>query len=1009
MNLYATDPRAPVNRRSNKHPIIMAMCLVLMAFLSFSAETAEAQTGQIVGQVTDANSGATLGEVQIYLADANLGVLSRRDGGFIILNVPVGIHDVTAARIGYAQSSQQVTVTVGGTAQISFSLSTQALGLDEIVVTGTAGAARRREVGNSISQLNPAEMLSRPVSATDMLQSAAPGITVSGIGGEIGQGKRIQLRGNTSVSMDNTPIIYIDGVRIMSGAFPQTAGRDYRSGRGANVTVSPLDAINPEDIERIEILKGSAATTLYGTEASAGVIQVFTKRGSTGAPVWTVEMQQGTGWTPVFGNPCRNVDPDMPAGMACPDNPASNYMFMEPFLRDGWFGIGGGDWGETQANGSANDYYKGREGSAMWTQMYSASVRGGGQDLQYFASALHDNQLGTMPNDQLEKWVVRGNFTFTPADDLQIQWNTGYTNQWQQNTASGNNAQGISLNTFRRERNYFGSGSFENVANVLPFDIQQRIERFTTGGTLTYSPLANLTNRLTIGYDFSQQEARNLRPFGFRQRPKGALLNNTWQNRLLTFDYVSSYSLGISDALRTTFSWGGQAIGDELREIEGWGENYPGAAEPTVSSASLKIAEEDRQRVWNAGFFFQNVFDINNKYFVTTGVRVDGNSAFGEGFGLQVYPKASVSWVISDESFFPESLGQVKLRTAYGQSGRAPGAFDAVRTWSPVGWGGTPAFVPQNVGNPDLGPEVTREFELGLDGSFMNDRLSVVYTYFNQFTTDALMRVTQSPSGGFTGSQLENVGELSNTGHELGLDFGLVQQANYGWDVGVYLTTNASEVLSLGGAAPFSSLSGWIQEGQPVPVMRNRLITNPTENAKPVYEMDHIFGPQLPTKTLSLNTSVRLPKGIVLSAAGEYRGGHVINRNPISISRSVRSPLCRPFYTDPDNSIALASDTPALWRARCTPSEGGRGYMYDSSYFKLRNVSAQIPMDFAFPDNINSALMTMTLSNSFLWTKELPWMDPEMFGNQGANSSGLNSSERVVSPVTLRISLRVTF
>ena len=83
--------------------------------------------------------------------------------------------------------------------------------------------------------------------------------------------------------------------------------------------------------------------------------------------------------------------------------------------------------------------------------------------------------------------------------------------------------------------------------------------------------------------------------------------------------------------------------------------------------------------------------------------------------------------------------------------------------------------------------------------------------------------------------------------------------------------------------------------------------------------------------------------------------------------------------------------------------------MYDSSYFKLRNISAQIPMDFAFPDNINSALMTMTLSNSFLWTKELPWMDPEMFGNQGANSSGLNSSERVVSPVTLRISLRVTF
>ena len=996
-------------RFSWDHPLRMVTGFVLAALISFSASAVEAQTGQIVGQVTDAGSSAPLSEVQVYLPDSEIGVLSRQDGRFIILNVPVGTYEVAAERIGYASGSQQVTVAAGASIQISFSLTSQALGLDEIVVTGTAGASRRREVGNSIAQINPSDIPSRPVSATDILQSSAPGITVSGIGGEIGQGKRIQLRGNTSVSMDNTPIIYIDGVRIMSGAFPQTAGRDYRAGRGANVTVSPLDAINPEDIDRIEILKGSAATTLYGTEASAGVIQVFTKRGATGAPVWTMEVQQGTGWTPVFGNPCRNVDPDMPAGVECADNPASNYMFMEPFLRDGWFGLGGGDWGSKQANGQPNEWYTGREGGAMWTQMYSASVRGGGEALQYFASALHDGQLGTMPNDQLDKWAFRGNFTFSPANDLQLQWNTGYTNQWQQNTPSGNNAQGISLNTFRRERNYFGSMAFEDIANVLGFDIQQRIERFTTGGTITYSPLANLTNRLTVGYDFSTQEARNLRPFGFRQRPKGALLNNMWQKRLLTFDYVSTYSLDISDALRTSLSWGGQAVGDEMRRLEGWGEDYPGAAEPTVSSASLKIAEENRQRVWTAGFFFQNVLDVSNKYFLTTGVRVDGNSAFGTGFGLQVYPKVSLSWVLSDEDFFPEDMGQIKLRTAYGQSGRAPGAFDAVRTWSPVGWGGVPAFVPANVGNPNLGPEVTRELELGLDGSFLDDRLSVAYTYFDQFTTDALMRVTQTPSSGFGGSQLENVGEIANSGHELAVDVGLLQTADFGWDVGASFTTNDSEVISLGGAPEFSSLGGRIMEGFPVPAETGIYVTNPTEIANPVYENDHYYGPQLPTKMLALNTTIRFPRGISLSAMGEYRGGHVIQRNPISISRSVRSPICRPFYANPDQSITLKDGVNALWRARCTPSQRGRGYWYDSSYFKLRNVSLQFPVDFAFPESVNNSTMTIALSNSYLWTKELPWMDPEMFGNQGANSTGLSSSERVVSPVTLRLSLRITF
>ena len=981
--------------------------LALAVMLGASAGAVEAQTGQVVGLVRDASSGAPLGEVQVHIPNAGLGVLSRADGRFVILNVPVGTHELRAERIGYAASSQEINVTAGQATQVDFSLASQALGLDEIVVTGTAGASRRREVGNSIAQIDMSNISNRPTAATDILQSSQPGIEITGSSGEVGQGKRIVLRGNSSVSMSNQPIIYIDGVRIMSGSFPQTAGRDYRAGRGANVTASPLDALNPNDIERIEVIKGSAATTLYGTEASAGVIQVFTKRGASGAPVWTAEVQQGTGWTPVFGNPCGRGDADFPAGFTCEDNPESNYMFTERFLRDGWFGIGGGDWGET-IEGEPNGYYEGREGGSMWSQNYSLSVRGGGENLQYFASGGYDDQLGALPNDALEKWAVRGNFTFTPHEALQLQWNTGYTNQWQKNTSTGNNAQGITLNTFRRERNYFASTDFDKVGQVLPFDIQQRIERFTTGGTVTYSPLANLTNRLTIGYDFSQQEARNLRPFGFNQRPLGAIQNNQWQNRLLTFDYVGSYQFVITEALRSNFSWGGQAVGNEIRELEGWGEDFPGAAEPTVSSASIKIAEESREKVWNAGFFFQNVFDITNKYFMTLGVRVDGNSAFGEGFGLQVYPKGSLSWVLSDEEFWPESFGQVKLRTAYGQSGRAPGAFDAVRTWDPVGWAGSPAFVPQNVGNPDLGPEITGEFEVGFDGSWAGDRVNAVFTYFNQRTTDALMEVTQSPSTGFTGSQLENVGEIKNQGIELGLNFGVVQTANYGWDLGVNLTTNDSEVVSLGGAAPFSALNGWIEEGQPVPVERDDVVTNPTEIADPEFATDVNIGPQIPTRSVSLNTSVRLPKGIVLSANGEYRGGHVVSTNPIAISRSVRSPLCRPFYQNPETSVSLVPETPALWRARCTPSLGD-GYSYDGDYFKLRSVSANVPVDFAFPDRVSNASLTLSLNNSWLWMKDVPWMDPEILGNDGANEPGLGASERTPAPVTFRIALRVTF
>jgi TonB-dependent starch-binding outer membrane protein SusC len=967
------------------------MALALTVGLAASASAVDAQTGQVIGQVRDAGSGQPLGEAQVHIPAEGLGVLSRADGRFLLLNVPVGTYQLRAERIGYAASVQEITVTADQATQVDFNLESQALGLDEIVVTGTAGASRRREVGNSIAQINVSDIPDRPTDVTNLLQSSQPGIEVTGAGGEVGQGKVIRLRGNSSVSMSNQPIIYVDGVRMMSGNFPQTAGRDYRTGRGANVTSSPLDAINPNDIDRIEVIKGSAATTLYGTEASAGVIQVFTKRGAAGAPVWTVETQQGTSWSRKFGTS------EVP------------YLYMEPYLRNGWFGIGDGGWGPEAPDGTPNRLYSDfRTGSTAMNQIYSASVRGGAQNLQYFASGQYDDVVGLQPSDQLEKWTVRGNFTFTPAENLQFQWNTGYTNQWQQNTPTGNNAQGLTLNVFRQDQNYFGTGDFDRVIEVLPYDIQQRIERFTTGGTVTYSPMDNLTNRFTIGYDYSQQEARNLRPFGFEQRPDGALQNNIWQNRLLTFDYVGTYSFVISEALRSNFSWGGQAVGDEIRSLEGWGEIFPGAAEPTVSSASIKIAEEDRERVWNAGFFFQNILDISDRYFLTTGVRVDGNSAFGEGFGLQVYPKASLSWVISDEMFWPEALGEVKLRTAYGQSGRAPGAFDAVRTWNPVGWGDVPAFVPQNVGNPDLGPEVTGEFEVGFDGSWAGDRVNAVFTYYNQKTTDALLNVGQTPSTGFTSSQLENVGELKNSGFEFGLNVTPIQTANYGWDLGVNLTTNSSEVLSLGDAAEFNALGGVILEGQPVPVNRDVRVINPDAIADPEYENDYLWGPELPTRTVSLNTSVRLPRGIVLAANGEYRGGNVIEINPISISRSVRSPLCFPYYAG-ETGVALdLPNTPAIWRARCTPSEE-EGYWYDADYFKLRSVSATIPVEFAFPDRVTGATLTLALNNSFLWMKDIPWMDPEMLGNQGANSGGLGFTERVPTPISFRAALRVTF
>ena len=963
------------NRSNKEEDALLPWRTVLFAVLLFGvlavSETPAAaqEPGRIAGQVSDAGAGAPVSGVQVYIEGLRIGTLSRGNGSFVILSVPPGTHQIVAERLGLRTTTQQVTVGAGATVTVDFVLELEALGLDEIVVTGTAGAARRREIGNSIAQIVVADLADRPVSVVDLLQGAAPGLDVSATGGELGVAPAIRLRGNASVSMSNNPIIYIDGVRMRSEPLAHVGAPDNRGIRGSNTSKSPLNSINPNDIERIEVIKGSAATTLYGTEASAGVIQIFTKRGIQGAPQWAVETQQGAVWSRTFGTP------EFP------------YLRMKPFIKTGH------------------------------NQYYSASVRGGLEDLQYFVSGSFSDQEGYLPNEFSDEYIIRGNFTFAPARDLTLQWNTAYSRE-QAQQLSQSNAQGLGHNVYRGDANYFGDDNPDVVAQVLDFDIRHGIDRLTTGGTATYSPLANLTNRLTIGYDWVQQDTRNLRPFGFVLRPRGALLNHHWQNTLLTFDYVGTYSFDLTSALRSNFSWGGQAVSDEEHTVEAWGEDFPGADEPTVNSAADTQGFEERERVWNAGFFFQNVFDFENKYFLTLGFRVDGNSAFGEGFGLQTYPKASFSWVASDEDWWDPGWGSVKVRAAWGKSGRAPGAFDAVRTWETASINGEPAFVPRNVGNPDLGPEVTQEFETGFDASILGDRVQAEFTYYSQKTTDALIRVLQTPSGGFQRSQLQNIGEIKNSGVEVSIFSTLYQRRDWGWDLGLTVSTNHSEAVDLGGAPTFGAGGGtFIVEGQPVPVIRGRIVTNPDDIADPVIVSDHIYGPNFATLIMSPNTRVRLPGGISLSVTGEFKGGHFIQDGNVhggGVSRGASMPMCWPYYEDPGVTIVLKPDTPALWRARCTPSLVDSDHLtYEADFFRLRSVSAQIPVNFAFPNRVNDAMLTVALNNSWTWIKDMPILDPEMRGNQGGlgggTSLGNSIAARNPTPISFRASLRVTF
>jgi hypothetical protein len=374
--------------------------------------------------------------------------------------------------------------------------------------------------------------------------------------------------------------------------------------------------------------------------------------------------------------------------------------------------------------------------------------------------------------------------------------------------------------------------------------------------------------------------------------------------------------------------------------------------------------------------------------------------------------------VLSDESFWNEAWGSMRLRLAYGQAGRAPGAFDAVRTWSPAKMVGQSAFLPNNPGNPNLGPERTSEIEGGLTAGFFGDRLGVDFTYYHQTTSDALFPVRTPPSDGGWNNQLQNVGKLQSSGIELSLDGTVLETPSFGWDLGLIVYTNKSKILDLGEAPSFSvGGQGWIVEGQPAPVIRALTVTNPDEFANPNYDVngdgvvdrnDEVFwGPSQPTLTLTPSTEVRLPYGLRLSARGEFMGGHYIydanTYGQISRGEALWPSCIRIQQWAKDGRLA---EITAYERNRCIQTYARSGTpILRGDFFKLRSVSAIVPL--SFWSGVTSPTLTISARNVYKGVNSDWWvLEPEIGCNDGAGCLVLSQQEHIPPPATFTLSLR---
>ena len=978
-----------------RHSELVALCVLAIAPTAnaiasppparSARPSAVARMGTIRGKVVVATTQAPVANAQVSIGTR--GAVTNDAGVFSIPGVPAGAYTLVVRMIGYAPFTRSITIADDQLLDVNVALSVQATSLDQIVVTGTAGAARRREIGNAISQIDVANLPEVPATVDALLQGKATGLTVTANTGQVGGGASIRLRGNVSATQSNQPLVYIDGVRVKSDGFPKNTFPTGYSGNSDNTVYSPLNDIDPTNIERVEVIKGPAATTLYGTEAAAGVIQIFTKRGQTGKPRWTFQTDQSVSNTPKFG-PTKGFDGNaltIPTGEVNPYGTV-DFLYLDPWLRTG---------------------HKSK---------YTLALEGGREDIKYFISGSTSNEKGVLPLDRSDVRSIRGNVTVTPRSDLTLTLNSSFSTNALQKTPTGGTAAGLTLNASRRSRNYFGTADPAVIGRVLDFQLTSQVDHLVTGGTVAYQPTQNLSTRLILGYDLAMQETRNYMPYGFATVPLGQISDGRYSSRTATIDYAATYARQLTHAIKTSFSAGAQSVSVDQVNVTAGSRDFSSPGQQTVSNGAVSVGAEDRIRVINAGFFLQNVFDIANRYFITTGVRFDGNSAFGEGLGLQAYPKISASYVVSDESFWPSSFGTLKLRSAYGQSGRAPGAFDAVRTWSSYSWGGTAAFIPRNLGNSNLGPERTAETEYGFESSIFGGRFTTDVTVYDRTTKNALFAVSQPPSEGLWGSQLENVGKLNSNGVEIALNASIIQGKRFSWDAGLNVSTNYTRVLSLGGAAPFTLGNyGWIEEGKPVLNIRGFCVGNPGEMAAPVRKANCDYGPNTPTRTISGNTSFALPGGINLSMRGEYQGdffGYSLLDGE-AIVRGIRWPSC--FNSYPAIDANNLSNVPAEVRAKCISSLAIRDYaIFPLDFFRLRDVTIRR----AFPIRIGgatSAVISLSGQNLFWWKKaKNSMLDPETSGGFTTGNTGLTQQVRSVGgsipiPRTFLLSVRLTY
>jgi TonB-dependent starch-binding outer membrane protein SusC len=756
-------------------------------------------TGTIAGTVTT-QEGRPIAGASVGVAGTTRGAQTGTDGRFVITAVPTGSRTVRATFAGHAEATRLVTVAAGETVSVDVVLTPQVFALEGVVAVGY-GTARRQDLTGAVASVNVDEL---PVAATasvgQMLQGRVAGAQVTQNNGAPGGGIAIRVRGTASISAASEPLYVIDGVPAFSGSGSNNANNN------------PLAAINPSDIESIEVLKDASSTAIYGARGAGGVVLVTTRRGRRGVDQFSIESTYG------MQSPARRLDMLNGPQFAAMVNEARQNTGRQPVYTAAQIA-------EIEAAGPGTNWQNLVLRDAPM-HSHSGSFSGGDDRTRYFLSGSYFNQEGIVTSSDFRRYSGRVNVDRTLSDLLQVGTNltVSHVNQNLQATDNGLTSGAVMsalwFNPVVGPRNADGTWLFNSPVTwpaTNPVAIAAEQTNFQNGLNLVgnafaeLTPLEGLRLRSSLGVTSASNRSQTFAP---RTSPGGVASNGTAsvssdETMNLSNENIASYQRPDVGPGNLDVTAGFTVQTSRTRVVNAGNSQFANDLTGAYDlGAGTRPTSNSSETEWALlSYLGRANYSLYDRYLFTVTGRADGSSRFGQNTKWGFFPSGAFAWRMVDEPFMRDQtvFDDLKLRLSYGVTGNQEiGLYQSLARLTTVNatWGGVPVvgFATQQAApNPDLKWETTRQYNVGLDFGLLRNRVSGSLDAYHSVTDDLLLAVGLPASSGYS-TQLRNVGSVQNDGVELGLNTVNIDGNRFRWNTTLTFAHNRNKVVSLGGA-----------------------------------------------------------------------------------------------------------------------------------------------------------------------------------------------------------------